>query len=640
VREHLSHLEGEGRKTAKSIAGAVVAVNAESGHCPACHGVMHVQKTVRRNIVTLHLGAFTVVEKVLICAAGCRRSSGEYVTLRSSELSHMVAPGANYSYDMEVHIGMERYIHHRQRTEICRDLEARGISLSTGEVSILANRFLQHLKALHYRRAQVFQDALLQDGGYPLHVDATGEDGRGTLFVAYAGWRGWVLGSWKLSTERADQILPCLQEVVSLFGQPVALMRDLGRAVSLAAHELVAGFEKAIPVLSCHLHFLRDIGKDLLEASYDQLRCLTRRFKVLPNLRKLIRDLGRRLGGEMPVMHKSVIEWTESEVTGHELPSGFSGLAVIRALAQWVLDFSADSRHLGFPFDRAYLDLFNRCHKVRRALDAYFRTPPHDKKVYRALHRLVSILDPVVSEGLFASTARTLAERASLFDELRNAMRLNPKGSTNTMPVHLPDDSVEKTAVHLQNVREALEKLTDSLHQRRPERGPAQDIRKAIDLILEHMRVHGDSLWGHVIQLPKESGGLTRIVERTNNLMENFFHRMKHGERRRSGRKVLTQDFESMPAEAALVYNLNQPDYVELLCGSLDSLPDAFAQMDAAQRAGSIDKPQSTLQRENSRMASASLSHAERIFIRRSPLQKRIERDARSRAPRLILAGK
>ena len=143
-----------------------------------------------------------------------------------------------------------------------------------------------------------------------------------------------------------------------------------------------------------------------------------------------------------------------------------------------------------------------------------------------------------------------------------------------------------------------------------------------------------------VIELPKESGGLTRLVERTNNLMENFFHRMKHGERRRSGRKVLTQDFESMPAEAALVYNLNQPDYVELLCGSLDSLPDAFAQIDAAQRASSSTKSQSILQRENTRMASASLSPAERTFIRRSPLQKRIERDARSRAPRLILAGK
>ena len=29
--------------------------------------------------------------------------------------------------------------------------------------------------------------ALAEDGGYSLHVDATGEDGRGSLFVAYTG---------------------------------------------------------------------------------------------------------------------------------------------------------------------------------------------------------------------------------------------------------------------------------------------------------------------------------------------------------------------------------------------------------------------------------------------------------------------
>src|SRR4030067_82440 len=47
----------------------------------------------------------------------------------------------------------------------------------------------------------------------PLHCDATGEDGRGTLMVAYNGWREWVLGAWKLPTERADQITPHLVEV-------------------------------------------------------------------------------------------------------------------------------------------------------------------------------------------------------------------------------------------------------------------------------------------------------------------------------------------------------------------------------------------------------------------------------------------
>jgi hypothetical protein len=38
-----------------------------------------------------------------------------------------------------------------------------------------------------------------RDGGWPMHIDATGENGRGTLLVAYAGWRGWVLGAWRIT---------------------------------------------------------------------------------------------------------------------------------------------------------------------------------------------------------------------------------------------------------------------------------------------------------------------------------------------------------------------------------------------------------------------------------------------------------
>jgi hypothetical protein len=62
-------------------------------------------------------------------------------------------------------------------------------------------------------------------------MDATGEDGRGTLFVVYAGWRGWALGAWKIPTERTDAMLPKLRAVAAHFGAPCAVMRDLGKAV-------------------------------------------------------------------------------------------------------------------------------------------------------------------------------------------------------------------------------------------------------------------------------------------------------------------------------------------------------------------------------------------------------------------------
>ncbi len=73
-------------------------------------------------------------------------------------------------------VGLARFIHFRQREDIVRDLEREhGLSLSTGEVSHLCRRFLGYLGALHEARAPELKRALANDGGWPLHIDATVE---------------------------------------------------------------------------------------------------------------------------------------------------------------------------------------------------------------------------------------------------------------------------------------------------------------------------------------------------------------------------------------------------------------------------------------------------------------------------------
>jgi len=69
--------------------------------------------------------------------------------------------------------------------------------------------------------------------------------------------------------------------------------------------------------------------------------------------------------------------------------------------------------------------------------------------------------------------------------------------------------SGEETMAELRDIRSALNRWVSALRQRRPERGPAQDTRKAIDLVLEHIDRHRESLWGHAIELPAQAG-LTR----------------------------------------------------------------------------------------------------------------------------------
>jgi hypothetical protein len=506
-----------------------------------------------------------------------------------------------------VEVGRQRFLESRQREEIRRDLESRhGIVLSTGEISALGRRFLVYLEALHWQSAPALAAALQADGGYPLHIDATGEDGRGTMAAAFAGWRHWVLGAWKIPTERSEFIRPAIERVAEAFGPPAAIMRDLGSAMIEATGAYAGSLETPVPVLACHQHFLADIGGDLLEASHNQMRDLFRKIKLLPQLRAFVRLHGRRLGESIGDGRQALDRWLAASDSAHPIPDGVGGITTVRSLAQWVLDYHADGSGQGFPFDLPWLDLYCRCHHLAVATGMFLRRPPPDRNVHKALDKLHGILRPVECDvPPFTAAGAVLEKRAGLFHRLRAALRLEDKGPT--------------TAQKLNDVQSAIERLTDSLRTERPQRGPAQDTRQAIDLILDHLDRHGPHLWGHVIVLP--GGAVRRLVARTNNDLESLFHTLKHGERRRSGRKILTQDFETLPPAAALASNLRHADYAGILCGSLDRLSGAFAQLDARDRSRSIAAGPS----QNSITAqTASLSTVDKRIVRRPALEKRI----------------
>jgi hypothetical protein len=600
----------------RQTTGVLVEAGEDGMVCPICGGATRVQKTRVRGGVSLAHGRVRIRETVRVCIAGCGRSRADL------PLSAVFAARTSVAYDVMVRVGLERFVANRQRGEIRSSLADEGVELSEAEISVLGRRFLDYFEALHTARAPELRAALRSDGGWPMHLDATGEDGRGTLLVVYAGWRGWVLGAWKIPTERADAISPKLGQMADRFGSPCAIMRDLGRAVSEAAATFVAARKLRIPVLGCHMHFLRDIGIDLMRPTHDELRSSFRHFKVVAKLCAMARAFGRRLGAGLPQARKDLQLWQRQRDQDHRLPNGSAGLATVRALAQWVLDFPRDGLDQGFPFDVPQLDLYDRCLDVLAALNAFLRCPPSDAKVRRACEQLHRILQPVDSDVPFDRLARTLRARRSLFHELRNALRLGLK------PAHLSGKVVPcgQDAAELEQIRAAVQQLTQSLRQRRPARGPAQDARRAIDLVLSHLDRHGHSLWGHEVRLPT---GATRRVARTNNALEGFFRTLKHGERRRSGRAVLTQDLEQLPPAAALALNLTHPDYIQILCGSLDNLPIAFAKLDADGQhpnANSVPCSHETVSR--------SLPIADRDIVRTDEMFLRINAAANSCAPR------
>ncbi len=612
-----------------NTSGIQVSIREDPGCCPVCHGPWYVQKTVSRQGKTIVHGQFEVRETVHVCATRCRHKTGVLVTRRAASLAEHLIPGRGVGYDVMVWVGLRRFVEHCQREEIRTVLvREHGIRLSSGEISALAKLFLDYLQQLHNERSLALRAALVSDGGWPLHLDATGEDGRGTLFVVSAGWRNWVLGAWKLSTERAELILPCLRQVVERFGPPCAVMRDLGGPVTLAVNELLAELKLDVPVLACHQHFLSDIGRDLLKSAHGQLRDLFRRMKVRPKLRAVVRELGRKLGENIEQARQQVQIWQEQTGTTPNLPRGQAGMATVRALTQWILDYSTDGSGYDFPYDRPYLDLYDRCMTGAGAVDTFLSEPDNDSKVQNLLKRVRNILAPLVGSIPFRRISRQLRARGKLFDELRDALRLVPKALPATdKSISGQSPATKQAAAELRDIQKEIDNLVTSLKRRRTKNATIKDICDAIKLILRHIEDHGPYLWGHVIPIPADKGGGIRLVHRTNNLMENFFKGMKHDERRRSGRKILTQDFEHLPAQATLAYNLNYPDYVEILCGSLKLLPNAFAKLDAEKRrrklAGEeIDNDSSKVMIPQ--ITTASLPIEDRRLIRANHMHRRV----------------
>ncbi len=118
----------------------------------------------------------------------------------------MVPAGQRYGYDLIVAVGVARYLRNMQREENRIELlHEKDIILSTGTISQLCDRFLLDLEALHLNCASALR-AAMEGSGYPLHIDATSEYGKGGLFLCLDGFRGWVLHAVKITTENSNEL--------------------------------------------------------------------------------------------------------------------------------------------------------------------------------------------------------------------------------------------------------------------------------------------------------------------------------------------------------------------------------------------------------------------------------------------------
>ncbi len=538
---------------------------AEANQCPVCGQSLQIQKSRKRQVVTLAHGPMEIREIRKRCPGnGC-------ASLGSNVLLHLVKPGQKYGFDLIAHVGLMRYMAGLQREEIRLALwDEHGITLSAGSVSALCDRFLVYFEALHIKCAPSLRDAL---GDYPLHLDATCERGKGGMFACIDGWKGWVLGAARIPSESAENLTPLIEKIVQLFGMPVATVRDMGTGIAGAVESLR---KAGVPDLICHYHFLAAVGRSLFKTLYDKLRDMIRQSGCRAEMRHLLRDL--------------------KTYSSFDRKKGRFGLGPIRddlkALVLWILEDDGHS-DAPFPFALPHLDFAKRCQKVDEKIAQWIRRPRNaaETRAIECLQRLVETLENIPR---FTDTVKEIDARWTAFCELRDVLRLSkaelPRGDTRTIQPQLPALEMHR----LQQIKLAVEQYTADIEKRvSTKKKRTKRSQSAASIILGYLQQYYPFLFGHPLKLD-EDGRVVAIVQRTNNTAEHFFGREKQLLRRRVGRGQLGRDLEDQPAQVALVANLKDPEYVHHLVGSLEKLPEAFANLDNEM----VMEP-TTLNREN-----------------------------------------
>ena len=202
-------------------------------------------------------------------------------------------------------------------------------------------------------------------GGYILHVDGTCEGDSPNLFCGLDGLSELVLDTIKISSEKKEKLVPFFRGIKEQYGEPTALVHDMGKGIVNAVEEVFP----ETPDFICHFHFLRDIGKDLLVDEYRAFQKRLQRLKVRPTLRRKAKYLEQKIDSAC----YDIDGILESLQRGHYQAaySGHIPMIMAYTLIQWVFDYKNQSNGYGFPFDRVDLDFYERLQ--HKKLSQYIR---------------------------------------------------------------------------------------------------------------------------------------------------------------------------------------------------------------------------------------------------------------------------
>ncbi len=505
-----------------------------------CDGDLKVLKSRKKNVVTLDIGAFRAKETILQDAGG---------VYHSEQLSTLTPYRCTFGYDVLVYVGYALFVHSRTEQQIVEELGKKNVLISPRQIGYLGRKFIAYLAIAHHQSRQLLKQAMVSRGGYILHIDGTCEADSPHLFTGIDGIAQIVLDNIKLPSEKAELLIPFLRQIKRQYGDPVALVHDMGHGILSAVKEVFEG----TPDFICHFHFLRDIGKDLFEKEYAIIRNRLKKHNIRFLLRRKLKALKKIVDND-PQAVCTLANSIDSGRLDSEVMEKMPAPAAY-AMVHWALGTLGLDGY-GFPFDCPHFIFYQRLGVLHDMVN---------NRLIRnsVLSRLWGPLTKIVEDSQLKKAAVQMHKKVQTFKKLREALGIAVPRSKQG----LNDDGQE---ADIKSIEEKVKCFRNEIKS-------DENCNKMIEQIDKYW----DKLFADPITVNTSTGQLDIQPQRTNNILERFFRDLKRGNRKRSGTKSLNKTLRFILADTPLVKNLDNPHYVEILLDGCSILEERFAKIDS-----------------------------------------------------------
>jgi len=529
-------------------------VSREHKHC-SCGARLKVWKTGKICVTTLEIGPFIAHETTFKCDSCGKKYDSE-------KLRRLIPHACTFGFDVMIYCGKALFLRQRTIAEVMCELAEHNIIISSSEVSYLGQKFIVYLAIAHKESQGHIQHFMHQKGGYILHLDGMCEGGSPHVISVLDEISDFVLGNVKIPTENAAQIIPLLKDMKMMYGNPQAVVHDMGPAMLRAVAEIFPD----VPDYICHFHFLRDLGNDLFGKEYALIRNRLKKHGVSTKLRYRLRYFEKE---KTPLN----VEGITHMITTQQFPAD-ADASLLKSLCYvlilWALDGKNQGHGFGFPFDRPHLVLYQRLMSVYETLGKVEHgLHKTNSQQVNPLRQLSSALQPLIQDTDCQEVLPRLLQKIEVFDRLRTAMRMTLPDSEkglNDPGTDVPMQTIEKGVKDFRDdVIKSKRAQTDTGYQK----------------MIEQIDRYWEKLFADPLMVATPTGTYMIQPQRTNNLLEHFFRDYRKNYRRRSGNNTMTKLLQTMLADTLLVKNLENHDYLKILLRGRTSLAQRFAEIDS-----------------------------------------------------------